>query len=259
MRIIIFTGNAVRHRFVANQLSCKADDSLVISEVMASDSASSLQEALIRKHFDCRFRTEQKLFSGNDFFVSKTLPIFCKEVNSAFVYKIVKDFHPDMMFVFGASIIKEPLLSLLPTWRFINLHLGISPYYRGSGTNFWPFVNKELEYVGSTILYLNSGVDTGDIIAHVRPIIEKNDTVHTLGCKIIRESASCLCMIMDMVAKGKKIGRVKQWKDVKVRYYRNSDFTIDALFRYKDNIRKKLIENYLNGPKKPVRTISLLT
>lgn len=259
MRIIIFTANAVRHRYVANQLSRKASDSLVISEVMAGDSNYRSQEILLRKHFDCRLRAEQRFFPGNDFFVSKTLPILGKEVNSTFVYRVVKEFRPDMMFVFGASIIKEPLLSMLSAGRFINLHLGLSPYYRGSGTNFWPFVNKELEYVGSTILYLDSGVDTGDIIAHVRPTIERADTVHTLGCKVIKESASCLCKIMEMVGKGKKLNRVRQWKVRRGRYYRNCDFAADALLRYKKNMRNGLVQDYLKGPRKRLKAVPLIT
>ena len=37
--------------------------------------------------------------------------------------------------------------------KIINAHLGLSPYYRGSGTNIFPFVNKEIEYVGVTYVF----------------------------------------------------------------------------------------------------------
>ena len=34
----------------------------------------------------------------------------------------------------------------------INVHLGLSPYYKGSATNFWPFVNNELQFLGVTFM-----------------------------------------------------------------------------------------------------------
>ena len=50
----------------------------------------------------------------------------------------------DVVLVFGTGILREALLSAFPG-RLINIHLGLSPYYRGAGTNFWPLVNGEPE------------------------------------------------------------------------------------------------------------------
>ena len=52
---------------------------------------------------------------------------------------------------FGCSIIGDDLLKINRA-KFINIHLGLSPYYLGSGTNFWPFVNNELQFLGATIM-----------------------------------------------------------------------------------------------------------
>jgi len=40
MKIVIFTGNSVRHKFVANSLAKEVDDCLIISECNSSDSFS---------------------------------------------------------------------------------------------------------------------------------------------------------------------------------------------------------------------------
>ncbi len=252
MRIVIFTSNALRHKFVANRLSEHADDALVISECRPSDASPA------DDHFLLRYETEKKFFRGNDFFTAKkVLPLIYGEANLEYTFDTVKSFKPDAMFVFGACIIKEPLLSLLPSGVFINLHLGLSPYYRGAGTNFWPFINKELEYIGSTILHIDAGIDTGDIIAHVRPNIEMGDNVHTVGSKVILESASTLIKIMNILKTGKKLNRVKQWKVPSKRYYKVSDFNEKVLTKYKNNLENGLIEKYLNSPKKKLKLISL--
>lgn len=258
MKIVIFTGNSIRHKFVANSLSKKVDDSLIISECINSDwlSDQSNESASITEHFKQRHATEKQFFSGNDFFIGNVLPILYKEVNFQFVFETIQEFKPDIMFVFGSSIIKEPILSLTPK-AFVNLHLGISPYYRGSGTNFWPFVNNELEYVGSTILHLDPGIDTGDIITHVRPKFEIDDDVHTIGCKVIKESILAISKIINKIKHGERLDRIKQWKVENEKYYKNKDFDEIILDEYKKNLKNDMIKKFIESPKKEIKLISL--
>lgn len=256
MKIAIFTSNGIRHKFVANSLSKQVDDALIISECKPSDSLSSNNLNKIEKHFQLRNETEKLFFQNNEYFVAKTLPIVYKELNEDFIFQSIKKFNPDAAFVFGSSILKEPLLSLLPSGRVINLHLGLSPYYRGSGTNFWPFVNDELEYLGSTILHLDSGIDTGDIICHVQPTIELDDNVHTIGCKIIQNSVTTLIKIIKLIESGTSLNRIKQW-NVKERYYKNKDFDETVLQKYFDNLKNDIIKNYLNQNPKKIKLIDL--
>jgi phosphoribosylglycinamide formyltransferase 1 len=258
MKIVILTSNGLRHKFLANSLSSHVDDTLVISECVSNDFIYTNSQNItnIDNHFLLRSETEKTFFPNNDFFVSKTLPIIYKEVNLDYVYQVIKNFKPDLMVVFGSSIIRDPLLSLLPAGNIINLHLGLSPYYRGSGTNFWPFVNNELEYLGSTILHINSGIDTGDIICHVRPMINDKDNVHTIGCKIIQTSVVSLIKIIQLFKEGKKLNRIKQW-DVKERYYKTKDFDDDALLTYTTNLKNGVVSNYLKQDKKNIKLVDL--
>lgn len=261
MKIVVLTSNAVRHKFVANNLANHTDDILVVSECNPND-ATQLEsdkkaKNLIQEHFEKRCQTEARFFYGHDYFVCKTLPILNKEVNLYYIYNVIKNFAPDAIVVYGSGIIKEPLLSLLPPGKIINIHLGLSPYYRGSGTNFWPFVNDELEYVGATILHLDAGIDTGDIITHVRPIIEIGDTVHTVGCKVIELSVAVVIKCFRQMDEGKILNRVKQWKVENSRYYKKNDFNIDALLKYKQKMDEGLIESYLKRSLKKIKLVEI--
>ena len=95
------------------------------------------------------------------------------------------------MLVFGTGLLKRPLLDAF-AGRLLNIHLGLSPYYRGAGTNFWPLVNREPEFCGATIHFLDEGVDTGPIIAHVRPAIRSGDGPHDIGNRTIVAAADTL-------------------------------------------------------------------
>jgi phosphoribosylglycinamide formyltransferase-1 len=259
LKIVIFTSNGIRHKFLANSLAKEVDDCLVVVEskpldpleIESNDESIELQE-----HFSQRTKTEQEFFKNNDFFVSKTLPILNKEVNSLYVSSTISKFNPDSIFVFGSSILKNEILNLVPSGRFFNLHLGISPYYRGSGTNFWPFVNNELEYVGATILHLDPGIDTGDIVAHVRPTFEKNDNVHTIGCKVIKNGISVLIKIIEQLKNDKKIQRIPQWKIPNEKVYRIKDFDGSALKLYKKNMKNQMIDSFIKSLKESPKLVN---
>ncbi|MFA6416210.1 MAG: formyl transferase [Candidatus Paceibacterota bacterium] len=261
MKILICTSNATRHRFVANLLGEAAEEALIISECRKHDTAENenLETAnpLIAKSLNERFETEERFFVGNESFRFPVIPILWKEINLPKLYEIVKKFSPDMIFVYGSSIIKEPFVSILEPGKTINMHLGLSPYYRGSGTNFWPFVNRELEYVGATLLHLDPGIDTGDIIAHVRPKIEKDDNVHTLGCKTIRDGAFGLVRLLKIVKEGRILPRHKQWKTSIAHYYETKDLTEEIMKKYYHNMETGMITEHLEKQQANIRFIPL--
>ena len=255
MRMAIFTGNSTRHKYFANMLSSQFEETLVVSECRKNDSVGcNYDESItdpIQRHFAERFRTEERFFSGNECFKTNVIPLLHGEINLLSVFETVKKFRPSVIVVFGASIIRQPMLSLSETCKMINLHLGVSPYYRGSGTNFWPFVNEELEYVGATLLHIDSGIDTGEIISHVFPKIEADDSVHTLGCRVIRDSAVSLVNIIRRVEDGVVLPKVRQWQVERCRYYRNSDFDEFSLRQYHDKIAGGVVQRFLQDPRKP--------
>lgn len=259
MKITILTSNSLRHRFVANSLIEKADDVLIVSECKKSDTvdATDKQSSPVEEHFKKRYEMEKKFFPNSDYFLGKVLPLEYKEINLLSTFETIKRFKPDLLIAFGSAIIKEPLLTILKPGHFINLHLGLSPYYRGSGTNFWPFVNGELEYVGSTLLHLDAGIDTGDIISHVRPKIEVGDDVHSVGCKVIRDSVLEIRRVIELVSEGRSLPRVKQWKIPDERYYKSSDFNENVLLQYIAKQEDGLIERYLRSKKKQIEIVTL--
>lgn len=256
MRLIVLTSNAPRHRWIANQVTNAADAAMVVTETRRSDEASvDGQPDAIRAHFRRRLQVELEVF-GRDPFEARTLPLVYGEVNLPSVYGSIIDFAPDAIFVFGSSILKEPLVSLVPG-RFVNLHLGLSPYYRGSGTNFWPFANDELEYVGATIHHIDPGIDTGDIICHVVPEFEIGDDVHTVGSKVILSAGRDLLRMIELLRNGVELQRVPQWEPDAVRYYRSWDFDEQGLKRYEDNLASGRVDAFARCPRPSIRLVSL--
>jgi Formyl transferase len=87
-------------------------------------------------------------------------------INTAEAYDFTTHLQPDLIVVSGTALVKEPMLSCPSSLGIINLHTGLSPYVKGAPncTN-WCIANNTWDLVGNTIMWLNAGIDSGNIIA----------------------------------------------------------------------------------------------
>ena len=76
------------------------------------------------------------------------------------------------------QIFKETIINL-PRFKTINCHAGKLPFYRGRNVLNWALINGEDQF-GITVHYVDSGIDTGDIIQQRSYPIYDNDDYSTL-------------------------------------------------------------------------------
>lgn len=245
MRAIVLTSTMRRHQFVANRLGDSLDVAGVWQEQKSfapmKYAASPDDETVIGRHFEARDLSEERYFADHASLRApgrRLPPGGCNDVGEI---DAMRQLEPDVVLVFGTSLLKQPLIDTFPG-RIINIHLGLSPYYRGAGTNFWPLVNGEPEYCGATIHFLDAGVDTGPIIAHVRPEIRRGDGPHDIGNKTIVAAADALAAAA--LAHGcATVRSVPQTGGGRV--YKRADFSADAVRRLEMNFANGMIDEYL--------------
>lgn len=247
-KVIVLTSTFLRHQYVVNTLAEMLDVVGVWQEEKSfaplSHAGTPEEAAVIQAHFDARDASEAEWFAGHaalrtgDARSHRVAPGAC---STAPEVEQMLACGADAMLVFGTGILKEPLLSAFEG-RIINLHLGLSPYYRGAGTNFWPLVNGEPEYVGATIHYLDAGIDTGPMIAHVRPVIEAADGPHEIGNRTIMAAARCLAAAAHAHAEGRVHAVVQTGGG---RLYRRRDFNAAAVLAMQANFAGGMVPAYL--------------
>lgn len=86
-------------------------------------------------------------------------------VNSHETRKLLKEKNADLILVSGTRIISKITLESTDA-KFINIHAGITPKYRGVHGGYWSLINNDTNLFGVTVHFVDKGVDTGEVLAH---------------------------------------------------------------------------------------------
>lgn len=116
----------------------------------------------------------------------------------------VREMKPDVIVVvaFGQIIPKE-ILEMAP-YGCLNVHASLLPAYRGAAPIQWAVLNGDKE-TGVTIMRMDEGLDTGDMIAKVIVPLEEKETSETLFDKLAEEGAKLLVETLPKVASGEAV------------------------------------------------------
>ncbi len=251
-KIILLTGNEQRHLYAASFLSSKRNIDLRLTvhedNIKLKSSALYKKDPNIKKHVNLRRKTEDLFFKKFTNKNSKYNSIFIEnnKINDEKIMNLIKKENIDYLIAYGCSIVTQKFINRFKG-KFLNIHLGLSPYYKGAGTNFFPFVNKELQFCGSTIMEISKKIDGGKIVHQIRPDFELNDNIHTIGNKIIKKTFEDLCKIL--ISK-KKIKYFKLKTKYRTKFYKKKDFNKKSLQLAIKNIKNNLIAKYLSKYKK---------
>ena len=85
-------------------------------------------------------------------------------VNAPETLAALRSLRPAVVVVSGTRIISRDVLENVPA-RFVNLHAGITPAYRGVHGGYWALADGRPEACGVTIHLVDPGIDTGAVLA----------------------------------------------------------------------------------------------
>lgn len=87
-------------------------------------------------------------------------------LNSQQARTMLQELSPGLLLVNGTRIISKKTLESVSA-PFVNIHTGITPAFRGVHGGYWAVAKGKKEFFGTTIHYVDPGVDTGGIIEQV--------------------------------------------------------------------------------------------
>ena len=99
-------------------------------------------------------------------------------VNSPETIELLAGLEPYVVVVNGTRIISSRVLDSI-TCPIINTHAGLTPRYRGVHGGYWALAEGHPEEVGTTVHLVDSGIDTGQILAKARFDTSPADSIVT--------------------------------------------------------------------------------
>ena len=253
MKITLFTSNKNRHNYLINLLSEVSDELFVIQEcgtIFPGIIPGHYQVSPIMKKYFENVNIAQSQLFGNSYVNNKKknikiLPMLSGDLKQCSINLLSDFLKSDVYVVFGSSYIKGELVDFLVKQKTINIHAGVSPYYRGTDCNFWALYDDNPHLVGTTIHLLSKGLDSGPILYHAMSNLKTNHFEYTMSTV-----KSAFHSIAERIKDGSifKIKPVVQDKSKEVRYSKKSEFNEEIVKNYFEkeiNLNQNKFDNSL--------------
>lgn len=253
-KILLICGSHNRHLYVAERLLQEGRLAALVIE-NREDFLPQPDETLSQRdkenfilHFAERDRAENKFFGNvvpeNLFKSVPVLHVQLEELNSAKTIEFIKLHSANMLLTYGVHKVSDEIIQC-HKGRSFNIHGGLSPWYRGNTTLFWPFYFLKPNWAGMTIHELTQKLDGGDILHHSVPELEYGDKMHEVACKAVIKAADDICKIMEAVDNGMELTCYPQKKSGKL--FLSIDWTPQMLRVIYELFEDKIVDLYLDG------------
>jgi folate-dependent phosphoribosylglycinamide formyltransferase PurN len=262
-KILFIGGTHYRHLYYADQINKKyplAGSVLQVRKGMKPvmpESGKHRDRKLLyywTKHFENRVEAEQSYFGQPTSLITNEIKSH-DDLNSKGVISFVKEINPDIALIFGCGMIKGELAEALPELT-INLHLGLSPRYRGAATLFWPFYFLEPQWAGCTFHKIVDEPDAGDILHQCVPELERGDKIHDVACKAVMKATEDMIKLLNRYCLGYGLSPDKQhfttgWRfspqSTTGKNFLSRDFQPPHLRMIYETYNDDIVDQYLDG------------
>lgn len=115
--------------------------------------------------------------------------------------ELLRNLKPDVMVVVGyGQIIPQPIIDL-PEYGILNVHASLLPRYRGAAPIQWAIANGE-DTTGVTIMQIDAGLDTGDMLQKESLSIYPEETAPELSARLAPMGAALLVDTLVKIQRG---------------------------------------------------------
>ena len=148
-----------------------------------------------------------------EFAVAKNIPVYQPlkiRKNTEFI-EIIKSLNPDVICVVAYGKILPKEILDIPENGCINVHGSLLPKYRGAAPIQWAILNGD-KTTGITTMYMDEGMDTGDMILKEKVEINENETTGELWNRLALIGGNLLVKTLELIEEN-KAPRIKQGED----------------------------------------------
>jgi methionyl-tRNA formyltransferase len=219
-RIVLLRSDDAHHLYLEKQLRCRFDVAAVVVEPAREQRRRLLRTRRLVDWLYTQYHRERRLLCGLEAYRRRyfSLPeelsappcrmLSVGWINDPEVVRLLQETKPDLTITICTSILKQDVLAAAGT--IVNVHGGFLPYYRGNHCFFFPFYRGEFDKIGSTLHFVDPGIDTGDLIENIVPPIYPDDTPEKLYCRAEKMAIHRLVEWIDHWQQGGNLPRRRQ-------------------------------------------------
>lgn len=257
--ILFLTGDHPRHIYFANKIIENFPNSFIAiqkrephilkpGDFYNGNLLSKNEKKLWNLHFEERADTEKRWFGTSDLLEKD----YFIDEEKLYSDKYEKDFitlHPKILLSYGCGIIGEHTTKVGQLAN-LNFHGGLSPWYKGTATHFWPSYLLEPEFTGVAIHELSSKIDSGPLVHQVSAKLVKGDGIHDLSSRVIQKAIDECIRLLKNIIKNGRYQSIPQGKTGKL--FLNSDWNVTHLKLVYEMFENRIVDWRLNesSPKK---------
>ena len=148
-------------------------------------------------------------------------------VNDETTFRIVEENKPDLVVVSGTNIVGRRLIEHSQNYGgIVNLHTGTSPYVKGGPncTN-WCLAKGWFHLIGNTVMWLDAGVDSGDLIATELTPLVGTESLSELHWKVMEHAHDMYIGAVARFNKGRPMPRIAQREIGEGTEFRSAEWT----------------------------------
>jgi folate-dependent phosphoribosylglycinamide formyltransferase PurN len=253
MSVILLTGDHPRHLFLAQAVARTGLLSGLVLETREAHvpeppaGLPARDRELFVHHFNARAAAEARFFSVSESdagFAADVLKIKPDELNSEGTKHFISRHQPRLLLSYGVHILSPETLACAPIYRW-NVHGGLSPWYRGAATHFWPSYFLEPQMTGMTIHETVEAIDGGKVIHQsVAPLV-RGDGLHDLACRAVAGVAAEIPRLVHLAVGGQLKNPVAQKSSGRI--WRGVDWRPCHLRLIYDSFDDRIVDRYLDG------------
>lgn len=198
MKILLWIGNEPNQKALANKINAVYPLCGIITESRAAKRDLILKktaEKIVEKIF---LPSIGRAWWGLQKHYEQLYPAYpaverldVENINSDEAYRFTQKLSPDLILVSGTRLVKDKMLSAVPAAGILNLHTGLSPYIKGGPncTN-WCIATRQFHLIGNTIMWIDRGIDTGNILTTEYTLLDGHESLPELHIKVMDHAHS---------------------------------------------------------------------
>ena len=216
MKIIALIGVQPNHRFLCERLNKEFGLDSVVIVSKRNNAKHSIMYRIVNKlvsyPLSAAWKNMQLTFEQQLEGLPSEKIFNVEDINSLEVLSLVEKLKPDLVIVSGTNLLKKTLIGkATESGKIMNLHTGISPYVKGGPncTN-WCLSNKDFHMIGNTIMWIDEGIDTGNLVFTEKTKIDGSEGLAELHKKVMNHAHEMYLKCVELYIRREELPNIRQ-------------------------------------------------